>query len=46
MEGTAIWNRIRIDKHHYYYICSACGHKSKYTKSIYCPTCGRRMKDG
>lgn len=45
MEGTAIWNRIRKDKHHYDYICSACGHKSHYRKHIYCPACGRRMKE-
>jgi len=44
MEGTAIWNRIKTDKTHYVYICSRCGHKNRYTMTIYCPTCGRRMK--
>lgn len=42
---VAYWIRTRKDKTHYDYKCSNCGKKSRFYKSIFCPSCGFRMAD-
>ncbi|MBQ1292599.1 MAG: hypothetical protein IIY21_01055 [Clostridiales bacterium] len=43
---TAYWTRKKVDATHYHYFCSRCGCKSRYRKSIFCPSCGTRMIEG
>ena len=37
------WTKQKTDKTHYVYICSICGGKTRFTKSLYCKDCGSRM---
>ena len=37
------WERVRVDKTHYNYVCSECGYKAEFRKGNYCPNCGVQM---
>ena len=42
-QNTGYWTKQKTDKTHYIYICSICGGKTRFTKSLYCKDCGSRM---
>lgn len=37
------WERVRVDKTHYNYVCSECGYKAEFRKGNFCPNCGAQM---
>lgn len=37
------WERVRVDKTHYNYVCSECGYKAEFRKGNFCPNCGVQM---
>lgn len=39
----SVWVGVRVDDHHYHYVCKNCNRESKYRKSVFCPNCGRVM---